>query len=55
LTHAGVLFFRLPGAGLKAKVEQLSTVLAEYRPALARGEFVVVTPSHIRIADRSHA
>ena len=52
LVHAGVLFFRLPGAPLHTKIEQLTTVLAEYAEALERGEFLVVTPGQIRVAGR---
>src|ERR687895_2653393 len=50
LAHAGVIFFRLPGAPLKTKIEQLNRVLNEYTEALERGAFLVVTPSRIRIA-----
>jgi predicted nuclease of predicted toxin-antitoxin system len=50
LLHTGVIFFRLPGASLQTKVERLSTVLKEYEEALAAGEFIVVTPGHVRIA-----
>ncbi len=52
LAHAGVIFFRLLGAQLQAKREQLNTVLEEYADELARGEFLVVTPSQIRVAGR---
>jgi len=52
LTHAGVMFFRLPGATLQTKIEHLKTVLADYTDQLERGEFLVVTPGRIRIADR---
>jgi predicted nuclease of predicted toxin-antitoxin system len=51
LAHAGVIFFRLPGAKLQTKIEQLNTVLAEHTDDLALGEFLVVTPradSHCR-------
>ena len=50
LTHAGVIFFRLPGATLQTKIEHLNTVLAEYTGQLERGEFLVVTPGRIRVA-----
>jgi predicted nuclease of predicted toxin-antitoxin system len=50
VAHAGVIFFRLPGARLQAKIEQLNTVLTDYAAELKRGEFLVVTPSQIRIA-----
>ena len=50
LAHSGVLFFRLPGAPLQAKIDHLTTVLESHAEALARGEFLVVTPSQIRIA-----
>ncbi len=50
VAHAGVIFFRLPGATLQAKIEQLTTVLNEYAEELERGEFLVVTPGRIRIA-----
>jgi predicted nuclease of predicted toxin-antitoxin system len=50
--HAGVLFFRLPGAPLHTKIERLTTVLDDYAEALKRGEFLVVTPGQIRVAGR---
>jgi predicted nuclease of predicted toxin-antitoxin system len=50
IAHVGVIFFRLPGARLQAKIEQLTTVLTDYAEELERGEFLVVTPSQIRIA-----
>ncbi len=50
VAHAGVIFFRLPGASLQAKIEQLTTALTDYAAELERGEFLVVTPSQIRIA-----
>ena len=50
--HAGVLFCRLPGAPLHTKIAQLTTVLAEYAGALARGAFLVVTPGQMRVAGR---
>jgi hypothetical protein len=50
LAHAGVIFFRLPGAKLQTKIDQLNTVLAEHTDDLERGEFVVVTPGQIRVA-----
>jgi predicted nuclease of predicted toxin-antitoxin system len=53
LAHAGVIFFRLPGAPLQTKIEQLNRVLNEYTEALERGAFLVVTPSRIRIAGQS--
>ena len=52
LVHAGVMFFRLPGATLQAKIEHLNTVLQEHAEALERGVFLVVTPGHIRVAGR---
>jgi len=52
LVHAGVMFFRLPGAQLQAKIAQLNTVLEEYAEELDRGEFLVVTPGQIRVAGR---
>jgi predicted nuclease of predicted toxin-antitoxin system len=50
LVHAGIIFFRLPGATLQAKVEHLDTVLQEHTEAIERGEFLVVTPGQIRVA-----
>ena len=50
LAHAGIIFFRLPGASLQTKIEHLDTVLTEYADALKRGEFLVVTPGQIRVA-----
>jgi predicted nuclease of predicted toxin-antitoxin system len=55
LAHAGVIFFRLPGAKLQTKIEQLNTVLADHTDDLKRGEFLVVTPGQIRIAGRPRA
>jgi predicted nuclease of predicted toxin-antitoxin system len=52
LAHAGVIFFRLPGAQLHTKIAQLNTVLDEYADELERGEFLVVTPGQIRVAGR---
>jgi predicted nuclease of predicted toxin-antitoxin system len=52
LVHAGVLFFRLPGAQLHTKIEHLNTMLEEYADELERGEFLVVTPGQIRVASR---
>jgi hypothetical protein len=54
LAHAGVLFFRLPGAPLPTKLERLSTVLGSHAEALAGGEFLVVTPGQIRVAGYPH-
>ena len=54
LVHTGVIFFRLPGATLQSKIEHLNTVLEEYTDQLERGEFLVVTPSRIRVAGRPH-
>lgn len=51
-TRAGVIFFRLPGATLQTKIDQLNTVLEKYADELARGEFLVVRPAQIRIAGR---
>jgi predicted nuclease of predicted toxin-antitoxin system len=52
LAHAGVIFFRLPGASLQTKIEHLNIVLEEHTDELERGEFLVVTPSRIRVAGR---
>ena len=52
LSHAGVLFFRLPGASLQTKIKQLTTALTDYAEELERGEFLVVTLSQIRVAGR---
>jgi predicted nuclease of predicted toxin-antitoxin system len=49
LSHAGVIFFRLPGAPLLTKIARLDDVLSQYVDDLARGEFVVVTAGLIRI------
>jgi predicted nuclease of predicted toxin-antitoxin system len=53
--HAGVIFFRLPGAQLHTKIDQLNTVLQEHADALERGAFLVVTPGQIRVAGRPHS
>jgi predicted nuclease of predicted toxin-antitoxin system len=55
LVHAGVIFFRLPGANLATKIDHLNKVLNEYAEELERGAFLVVTPSQIRVAGRPHA
>jgi predicted nuclease of predicted toxin-antitoxin system len=55
LAHAGVIFFRLPGAGLETKIEHLNTVLSEHADDLELGEFLVVTPGQIRVAGRPRA
>jgi predicted nuclease of predicted toxin-antitoxin system len=52
LVHAGVIFFRLPGASLPTKIDHLNTVLEEHAAELERGEFLVVTPGQIRMAGR---
>jgi len=52
LAHAGVIFFRLPGATLQTKIEHLNTVLEEHTDQLERGEFLVVAPGRIRVAGR---
>ena len=52
LAHAGVVFFRLPGATLQTKIEHLDMVLNEHTEELERGEFLVVTPGQIRVAGR---
>jgi len=53
LSHAGVLFFRLPGAKLQTKIEHLDQALREHADELAAGEFIVVTPGNIRVAGRA--
>jgi predicted nuclease of predicted toxin-antitoxin system len=55
LAHEGVIFFRLPGAKLQTKIEQLNTVLAKHTDDLERGEFLVVTPGQIRVASHPRA
>ena len=50
IAHTGVIFFRLPGASLQTKIDQLTMALTDYAKELAAGEFLVVTPSQIRIA-----
>ena len=52
LAHAGVIFFRLPGATLQTKIDHLNTVLEEHTDELERGDFLVVTPGRIRVAGR---
>jgi predicted nuclease of predicted toxin-antitoxin system len=49
LSHAGVIFFRLPGASLQTKIHELNQVLKEYDAELIRGAFVVVSPGRIRV------
>lgn len=55
LAHTGVIFFRLPGASLQAKIEHLNTALSEHTDDLKLGEFLVVTPGQIRVAGRPRA
>ena len=55
LAHAGVIFSRMPGAKLQAKIDQLNTALKEYADELKLGEFLVVTPGQIRVAGRPRA
>jgi predicted nuclease of predicted toxin-antitoxin system len=52
LGHAGVIFFRLPGATLQTKIEHLNRALEEHTDELERGEFLVVSPGQIRVAGR---
>ena len=52
LAHAGVLFFRLPGAKLQTKIEHLDRALEDHADELSAGEFVVVAPGNIRVAGR---
>jgi predicted nuclease of predicted toxin-antitoxin system len=52
LAHAGVLFFRLPGAQLQTKIEHLDRALEDHADDLAAGKFVVVAPGNIRVAGR---
>jgi predicted nuclease of predicted toxin-antitoxin system len=52
LVHAGLIFFRLPGAQLHTKIEHLNTILQEHAEALKHGAFLVVTPGQIRVASR---
>jgi predicted nuclease of predicted toxin-antitoxin system len=51
VAHAGVIFFRLPGASLQTKIEQLTTALTDYAAELERAKFLVVTPGRMRIVD----
>ena len=55
LVHAGVIFFRMPGAPLHTKINQLNTVLKDYADELKLGEFLVVAPGQIRVAGRPRA
>lgn len=55
IAHAGVIFFRLPGASLETKIEHLNTVLSEHTDDLELGEFLGVTPGQIHVAGRPHA
>ncbi len=52
LPHAGVIFFRLPGATLQTKIDHLNMALDEHTDELERGEFLVVSPGQIRVAGR---
>ena len=40
LVHVGVMFFRLPGAQLPAKIDQLKTALQEHAEVLESGAFL---------------
>ncbi len=53
LRHAGVLFFRLPGAPLETKINQLDAVLENHADQLSQGAFLVITAGQIRLAGRS--
>ena len=55
LAHAGVIFFRLPGAKLQTKIDQLNTVITEHTDDLKRGEFLVVNPGKISVASHPRA
>jgi hypothetical protein len=50
LPHAGVLYYRLPGAPLATKLTRLDAVLHEHSDDLMQGKFVVVKEHSIRIA-----
>jgi predicted nuclease of predicted toxin-antitoxin system len=52
LGHAGIVLLRLPEVGLQEKARQLESVLAKHEDNLLRGEFLVVTDGHVRIANR---
>ena len=52
LVHAGVIFFRLPGAQLHTKIEHFNTVLQEHANEIEHGAFLVVSPGQIRVAGR---
>jgi predicted nuclease of predicted toxin-antitoxin system len=49
LAHAGVIFFRLPGANLQTKIDKLNIVLENHADDLEQGKFLVVTPGQIRV------
>lgn len=53
LAHAGIIFFRLPGANLQTKISQLDAVLEKHADDLELGKFLVVTASQIRVSGRS--
>lgn len=48
--HAGVIYFRLPGAPLATKVSRLQAVLLDHERDLQEAEFLVVTHAQIRVA-----
>ena len=52
LAHAGVMFFRLPGATLQTKIEHLNTALEEHTDELERGEVAPQTYTLRTIATR---
>jgi hypothetical protein len=49
-----LIFFRLLGASLPTKIEQLNRALTEDAETLKAGVFVVVSPGQIRVAGRPH-
>lgn len=55
LPHAGIIFFRLPGARLQTKIEHLNAVLSKHTDDLELGKFLVVTPGQIRVATHPRA
>src|SRR5919109_5003727 len=55
LAHAGVIFFRLPGATLQTKIDHLNTVLTKHSDDLKRGAFLMVAPGQIHVAGRPRA
>src|SRR5688572_8560261 len=52
LEHTGVIFFRLRGESIPAKIARLEEVLADHADDLADAAYIVVTDRRIRVRKR---